>query len=112
MFRSICSFRLLGGFVVGSRSGLRRCLLSDRYRLLSVVFGSFRFTWPSFSLRESAGLLAMLYLAIRETPSVIPTVECSVPFVPFGSWEVRGWFPLGFEALPAFPSLLTLEFGI
>ena len=65
------------------------------------------------SLRESAGLFGyFFYLAVRHTPRVIPTIKCSVPFVLFGSWSVRCWFPLGFEALPAFPSLLTLEFGI
>ena len=48
-------------------------------------------------------------LAVRDTPRPIPTVECSGSFVLFGSWEGSYLVLLGFEALPAFPSLLTLE---
>ena len=73
--------------MVGFRSGLYRGLTSHRYRLMGVVCGSFRFMWPSSSLRECAGLFAPLIHCGIDTPRAIPTYECSVPFVPFGSWE-------------------------
>ena len=74
--------------MVSSRSGFRRSLPSHRSRLLRVVFGSLRFTWPTSSLRESQGLFGYFFsLAVRHTPCVIPTIKYSFPFVLCGSWE-------------------------
>ena len=98
--------------MVGSRSGLTRCLPSHRCRLLRVVFGSLRFTRSFSSLRESAGLYATPF-PLRFLTRTVWSQPLSVMFHLFHlalGW-VRGWFLHVFEALPA-PSLPTLESGL
>ena len=58
-------------------------LLTLESVILFIAFHS-----PSSRLRESVGLLSTPFsIAVRHMPRVIPTVECSVQFVPFGDWE-------------------------